>query len=170
LTFSVNLLGIKKEVPFSNDRSLIELSAQQRLALYDYVIGRNDSKCSDFSRSDQSLNVDLFDAFNKNESQTDYQKETSNKLQILAMQRDLKRRRQSYRAKSVHIRGKSYSEILRNVIENHCQSLKSQFETNPDRNSTSSTSHSHKHKTHKHKSKHKSKDRHKHKHHKRHKH
>ncbi len=161
-------------MPFSNGRSLIELSAQQRLAVYDYVIGlgRDDSKCLD-SRSDQSLNIDLFDAFNKNESQTDYQKETSNKLQILAMNRDLKRRRQSYRAKSVHIRGKSYSEILRNVIENHCQLLKSEFETNSDRNSTSNTSHSHKHKTHKHKSKHKkhkSKDRHKHKHKHKHKH
>jgi U11/U12 small nuclear ribonucleoprotein SNRNP48 len=161
-------------VPFSNDRSLIELSAQQRLALYDYVIrlGRADSKCSDFSLRDQSLNVDLFDAFKKKESQTDHQTEieTSNKLQILAMHRDLKRRRQSFRAKNVHIRGKSYSEILRNVIENHCNSLKSRFETNSDRNSTHSTTHSHKHKTHKHKSKHKrkhkSRDRHKHKHHK----
>lgn len=117
--------------------------------------------------SDQSLTIDLLDAFKKKKAQSGDHKD---KLEMLAMHRDMKRRPQSYRAKSVHTTGKSYSEILRNIIENQCESLKCRLETKSDTSNTS-LSHKHKHKTHKRKSKHKSeyKSHHSHKH-KRHKH
>ncbi|KAG9462141.1 hypothetical protein GDO78_014831 [Eleutherodactylus coqui] len=41
----------------------------------------------------------------------------------MAEMRDYKRRRQSYRAKNVHITKKSYTEIIRDVIDVHMEEL-----------------------------------------------
>merc|ERR1712071_349819 len=44
-------------------------------------------------------------------------------LEVLAEMRDYKRRRQSYRAKNVHITKKSYTEVIREVIDVHSVEL-----------------------------------------------
>ncbi len=54
--------GISLDVPLCNDRCGVELSSQQRLVVYEYVISSNDA-----SKNDSTLTVDLFDVL-KNES------------------------------------------------------------------------------------------------------
>ncbi|KFR15997.1 U11/U12 small nuclear ribonucleoprotein 48 kDa protein, partial [Opisthocomus hoazin] len=53
----------------------------------------------------------------------DSQKGPKSHLEILAEMRDYKRRRQSYRAKNVHITKKSYTEVIRDVIGVHMEEL-----------------------------------------------
>nr|XP_009939575.1 PREDICTED: U11/U12 small nuclear ribonucleoprotein 48 kDa protein [Opisthocomus hoazin] len=56
-------------------------------------------------------------------SEDDSQKGPKSHLEILAEMRDYKRRRQSYRAKNVHITKKSYTEVIRDVIGVHMEEL-----------------------------------------------
>ncbi|KAG0414557.1 hypothetical protein HPB47_008253, partial [Ixodes persulcatus] len=52
------------------------------------------------------------------------QEHPPSELEIKSKMRDYKRRRQSYRAKNVHITRKSYTEVLREVIENQADYLR----------------------------------------------
>ncbi|TRY97551.1 hypothetical protein DNTS_000352 [Danionella cerebrum] len=45
------------------------------------------------------------------------------RLEVLAEMRDYRRRRQSYRAKNVHITKKTYTEVIREVIDVHSEEL-----------------------------------------------
>ncbi|CAG2109265.1 unnamed protein product [Medioppia subpectinata] len=146
---------------FGSHRSRIELSSEQRLALYSHVIHKtrddesmNACKQHTDEQSLISLSIDLFsDVTTKLDKITDKQSEggeqssSVNRLEMIAMNRDLKRRRQSYRSKNVHMRGKSYTEILSKVIENHCQTLAADVTdySNANSNANSSESSSHRH-------------------------
>lgn len=48
------------------------------------------------------------------------QNEPKTKLELMAEMRDYKRRRQSYRAKNVHITKKSYTEVNELIKNNKC--------------------------------------------------
>ncbi|KFM71517.1 U11/U12 small nuclear ribonucleoprotein, partial [Stegodyphus mimosarum] len=98
-------------VPRTVDRSVVELTPEQRLAIYDYVVkeGKAANKPKNVTVEDL-----LFD-FGKKDEQEGRPK---TQLEILAELRDYKRRRQSYRAKNVHITKKSYTELMKEVIEN----------------------------------------------------
>ncbi|XP_039570754.1 U11/U12 small nuclear ribonucleoprotein 48 kDa protein isoform X2 [Passer montanus] len=61
-------------------------------------------------------------------SEDDSQKGPKSHLEILAEMRDYKRRRQSYRAKNVHITKKSYTEVIRDVIGVHMEELSNQWQ------------------------------------------
>lgn len=61
-------------------------------------------------------------------TQDDSQKGPKSHLEILAEMRDYKRRRQSYRAKNVHITKKSYTEVIRDVIGVHMEELSNQWQ------------------------------------------
>ncbi|XP_058687664.1 U11/U12 small nuclear ribonucleoprotein 48 kDa protein isoform X2 [Poecile atricapillus] len=63
-------------------------------------------------------------------SEDDSQKGPKSHLEILAEMRDYKRRRQSYRAKNVHITKKSYTEVIRDVIGVHMEELGNQWQEN----------------------------------------
>ncbi|GIY51601.1 hypothetical protein CDAR_365221 [Caerostris darwini] len=104
------------DVPKTSDRWEVDFNPEQRLAVYDYVV-------EEAKKANQRNNVDLEDLmidFEKKDDKTDRPK---TQLEILAEQRDYKRRRQSYRAKNVHITKKSYTEIMKEVIENQTSFL-----------------------------------------------
>ncbi|XP_031445077.1 U11/U12 small nuclear ribonucleoprotein 48 kDa protein isoform X2 [Phasianus colchicus] len=61
-------------------------------------------------------------------TEDDSQKGPKSHLEILAEMRDYKRRRQSYRAKNVHITKKSYTEVIRDVIGVHMEELSNHWQ------------------------------------------
>ncbi|XP_048371956.1 U11/U12 small nuclear ribonucleoprotein 48 kDa protein [Sphaerodactylus townsendi] len=113
--------GLFVEVPQNHKRSICDLTQADRLAIYNYVLmeTKNQRARSQLAENDSDLFVDLAAKVN----QDDGQKGPKSHLEILAEMRDYKRRRQSYRAKNVHITKKSYTEVIRDVIGVHMEEL-----------------------------------------------
>ncbi|XP_072267840.1 U11/U12 small nuclear ribonucleoprotein 48 kDa protein isoform X2 [Pyxicephalus adspersus] len=109
------------EVPLNHKRAICDLSSADRLAIYDYV-----TKETKLDRSELN-EADLFEDLTAKIKQDDDQKCPKSHLEIMAEMRDYKRRRQSYRAKNVHITKKSYTEIMRDVINVHMEELSSDW-------------------------------------------
>ncbi|KAJ6661424.1 hypothetical protein lerEdw1_015053 [Lerista edwardsae] len=109
------------EVPQNHKRYICDLTQADRLAIYDHVLAetKNQRSRSQLTENDSDLFVDLAAKVN----QDDGQKGPKSHLEILAEMRDYKRRRQSYRAKNVHITKKSYTEVIRDVIGVHMEEL-----------------------------------------------
>uniref|UniRef100_A0A6J0TWU8 U11/U12 small nuclear ribonucleoprotein 48 kDa protein isoform X1 n=1 Tax=Pogona vitticeps TaxID=103695 RepID=A0A6J0TWU8_9SAUR len=114
------------EVPENHKRYICDLTQADRLAIYDYVLAetKNQRSRSQLTENDSDLFVDLAAKI----SQEDGQKGPKSHLEILAEMRDYKRRRQSYRAKNVHITKKSYTEVIRDVIGVHMEELASHWQ------------------------------------------
>ncbi|EPY83818.1 U11/U12 small nuclear ribonucleoprotein [Camelus ferus] len=114
------------EVPLNHKRLVCDLTQADRLALYDFVIEETKKKRSDSQiiENDSDLFVDLAAKVNQDNSR----KSPKSYLEILAEVRDYKRRRQSYRAKNVHITKKSYTEVIRDVINVHMEELSSHWQ------------------------------------------
>ncbi|XP_035173319.1 U11/U12 small nuclear ribonucleoprotein 48 kDa protein isoform X2 [Oxyura jamaicensis] len=114
------------EVPQNHKRFTCDLTQADRLALYDYVVEetKKQRSKSQITENDSDLFVDLAAKI----TQDDSQKGPKSHLEILAEMRDYKRRRQSYRAKNVHITKKSYTEVIRDVIGVHMEELSSQWQ------------------------------------------
>ncbi|MEQ2210498.1 hypothetical protein XENOCAPTIV_014489, partial [Xenoophorus captivus] len=70
------------------------------------------------------------------------QNEPKSHLELMAEMRDYKRRRQSYRAKNVHITKKSYTEVIREVISVHSEELARQWKEEEDEKQSSRSDHS----------------------------
>uniref|UniRef100_A0A8U7N5G7 Small nuclear ribonucleoprotein U11/U12 subunit 48 n=1 Tax=Corvus moneduloides TaxID=1196302 RepID=A0A8U7N5G7_CORMO len=121
---SYSLLPI--EVPQNHKRFICDLTQADRLALYDYVVEetKKQRSRSQITENDSDLFVDLAAKI----TQDDSQKGPKSHLEILAEMRDYKRRRQSYRAKNVHITKKSYTEVIRDVIGVHLEELSNQWQ------------------------------------------
>uniref|UniRef100_A0A3B3ZZJ6 CHHC U11-48K-type domain-containing protein n=1 Tax=Periophthalmus magnuspinnatus TaxID=409849 RepID=A0A3B3ZZJ6_9GOBI len=101
--------GEPVEVPQNHKRALCDLTVADRLALYDHVTSElSNQEDPAPSSSNEDLYVDLVKKLQKDEEQ----KEPKTHLELMAEMRDYKRRRQSYRAKNVHITKKSYTEVL----------------------------------------------------------
>lgn len=110
------------DVPQNHKRAVCDLTVADRLALYNHVVGViNEQK--EASSSNDDLYVDLVSKLQKDEEQN----EPKTKLELMAEMRDYKRRRQSYRAKNVHITKKSYTEVIREVISVHSEELARQW-------------------------------------------
>ncbi|XP_053105134.1 U11/U12 small nuclear ribonucleoprotein 48 kDa protein isoform X1 [Hemicordylus capensis] len=109
------------EVPQNHKRYICDLTQADRLAIYDYILveTKKQRSRSQLTENDSDLFVDLAAKVN----QDDGQKGPKSHLEILAEMRDYKRRRQSYRAKNVHITKKSYTEVIRDVIGVHMEEL-----------------------------------------------
>lgn len=114
------------EVPLNHKRFVCDLTQADRLALYDFVVEETKKKRSDSQiiENDSDLFVDLAAKVNQDNSR----KSPKSYLEILAEVRDYKRRRQSYRAKNVHITKKSYTEVIRDVISVHMEELSSHWQ------------------------------------------
>ncbi|XP_035666614.1 U11/U12 small nuclear ribonucleoprotein 48 kDa protein-like [Branchiostoma floridae] len=99
-----------------------ELTTAQRLAMHNYVVqqARDTSNRPAFSTEDSTLTADLAETVQKQEGEG---KGPKSHLEILAELRDYKRRRQSYRAKNVHITKRSATEVMRQVIETQMEML-----------------------------------------------
>ncbi|KAK8756598.1 hypothetical protein V5799_000694 [Amblyomma americanum] len=124
---------VKNGVPLTMERCFSELTAPERFAIYDYVVER--AKAT--NKSSAVKLEDLQISFEK-KADEDKQRPPS-ELELKSQMRDYKRRRQSYRAKNVHITRKTYTEILREVIENQTEYLK-QLQTDDDTGDLSSRS------------------------------
>ncbi|XP_067147116.1 U11/U12 small nuclear ribonucleoprotein 48 kDa protein isoform X2 [Apteryx mantelli] len=114
------------EVPQNHKRFTCDLTQADRLALYDYVVDetKKQRSRSQITENDSDLFVDLAAKI----TQDDSQKGPKSHLEILAEMRDYKRRRQSYRAKNVHITKKSYTEVIRDVIGVHMEELSNHWQ------------------------------------------
>uniref|UniRef100_A0A3B5LD01 CHHC U11-48K-type domain-containing protein n=1 Tax=Xiphophorus couchianus TaxID=32473 RepID=A0A3B5LD01_9TELE len=98
--------GQPVDVPQNHKRAVCDLTVADRLALYDHVVGVLGQQ-SETASSNDDLYVDLVSKLKKDEQQN----EPKSHLELMAEMRDYKRRRQSYRAKNVHITKKSYTEV-----------------------------------------------------------
>ncbi|KAK5921600.1 hypothetical protein CgunFtcFv8_018954 [Champsocephalus gunnari] len=109
--------GQPVDVPQNHKRAVCDLTVADRLALYDHVVQKGDAS------NNEDLYVDLVSKLQKDDDQN----EPKTHLELMAEMRDYKRRRQSYRAKNVHITKKSYTEVIREVISVHSQELTRQW-------------------------------------------
>lgn len=117
--------SIPIEVPENHQRSICDLTPADRLAIYEHVVketGQQKTNSKSFE-NDSDLYVDLAAKLGRDDDQN----EPKSHLEILAEMRDYKRRRQSYRAKNVHITKKSYTEIIKDVINVHMEELSRQW-------------------------------------------
>ncbi|XP_070691931.1 U11/U12 small nuclear ribonucleoprotein 48 kDa protein [Pempheris klunzingeri] len=115
--------GQPVDVPQNHKRTVCDLTVADRLALYDHVVNVISQQREAASSSNDDLYVDLVSKLQKNEEQN----EPKTHLELMAEMRDYKRRRQSYRAKNVHITKKSYTEVIREVINVHSEELTRQW-------------------------------------------
>ncbi|XP_068425117.1 U11/U12 small nuclear ribonucleoprotein 48 kDa protein [Clinocottus analis] len=111
--------GQPVDVPQNHKRSVCDLTVADRLALYEHAVQRGEAACG----GNEDLYVDLVSKLQKDEDQN----EPKTHLELMAEMRDYKRRRQSYRAKNVHITKKSYTEVIREVIRVHSGELSRQW-------------------------------------------
>nr|CAB3266439.1 U11/U12 small nuclear ribonucleoprotein 48 kDa protein-like [Phallusia mammillata] len=96
------------------------LSREERLEVYDQILERLKLKKS---TTDLSLLTDLqTEGFEISKSSTDVL--PASELARLKEQRDHKRRRQTYRAKNVHITKRTQTEIFRDVLQVHMEELR----------------------------------------------
>ncbi|MGH0164973.1 UNVERIFIED_CONTAM: hypothetical protein FKN15_059591 [Acipenser sinensis] len=108
------------EVPENHKRAICDLTVADRLAIYNHVIAETSrQKSKTESSENDDLYVDLADKLKRDEDLNC----PKSHLEVLAEMRDYKRRRQSYRAKNVHITKKSYTEVIREVIDVHSGEL-----------------------------------------------
>nr|XP_004666210.1 U11/U12 small nuclear ribonucleoprotein 48 kDa protein [Jaculus jaculus] len=123
--------SVPVEVPLNHKQCVCDLTQADRLALYDFVIEETKKRRSGSQviENDSDLFVDLAAKVNKDNSR----KSPKSYLEILAEVRDYKRRRQSYRAKNVHITKKSYTEVIRDVIKVHMEELSEHWQDERDR-------------------------------------
>ncbi|XP_033495560.2 U11/U12 small nuclear ribonucleoprotein 48 kDa protein [Epinephelus lanceolatus] len=134
--------GQPVDVPQNHKRTVCDLTVADRLALYDHVVSVLSQQKETASASNEDLYVDLVSKLQKDEEQN----EPKTHLELMAEMRDYKRRRQSYRAKNVHITKKSYTEVIREVIHVHSDELARQWreeeeESEPARSELSSHRH-----------------------------
>eukprot|EP00057_Strongylocentrotus_purpuratus_P002042 XP_003723724.1 PREDICTED: U11/U12 small nuclear ribonucleoprotein 48 kDa protein [Strongylocentrotus purpuratus] len=106
-----------KTFPRTMDRLDAEFSPDQRLAIYEKVREKSEGQ----SQADK---LDLELTFDPEKKDNDDKKETTQThAEALAEMRDYRRRRQSYRAKNVHITKRSKTDVMREIIESHMKFL-----------------------------------------------
>ncbi|GAA6217172.1 U11/U12 small nuclear ribonucleoprotein 48 kDa protein [Lates japonicus] len=130
--------GQPVDVPQNHKRTLCDLTVADRLALYDHVVGVFGQQREAASSSNEDLYVDLVSKLQKD----DKQNEPKTHLELMAEMRDYKRRRQSYRAKNVHITKKSYTEVIREVINVHSDELARQWREEENEEESTRSEHS----------------------------
>ncbi|BFZ12273.1 hypothetical protein BsWGS_15312 [Bradybaena similaris] len=114
-----------RTMPVSHIDENILLTPEDRLAVYNYVVKKSHEagKVIPVDRSDELLTTDWGSLVKKGFLDAQNNSQYASKLEQLAALRDMRRRRQSYRAKNVHITKKSYTEIIREVISNQMEIL-----------------------------------------------
>ncbi|XP_039592970.1 U11/U12 small nuclear ribonucleoprotein 48 kDa protein [Polypterus senegalus] len=110
----------QSEVPQNHKRAICDLTAADRLSIYDHVV--KEAK-PEMPRAEVDPNDDLYVDLAAKLKKDEQLNEPKTRLEVLAEMRDYKRRRQSYRAKNVHITKKSYTEVIREVIDVHSEEL-----------------------------------------------
>lgn len=114
-----------RKIPRNHIEENTDLTQEDRLALYHYVVKKSheEGQVLSVDTQDELLTTDWGSLVKKGLLDKHNSESYSSKLEQLAALRDMKRRRQSYRAKNVHITKKSYTEIIREVIVNQMEIL-----------------------------------------------
>ncbi|KAM7425004.1 hypothetical protein ABFA07_023508 [Porites harrisoni] len=112
----------KQDLPLPMDHVISELSPQQRLAVYEHVVEVSKAK-REGPKEDLDAELDP----NLNQSKDEENSLPKSRFEVLAEQRDYKRRRQSYRAKNVHITKRSAVDVMRDLIETQMHVLEMQL-------------------------------------------
>jgi len=122
-----------RPLPVSHIDEAIHLTQDDRMAVYRHVVTKSHEagKVIPWDRDDELLTTNWGQLVKKGCLSAENNKEFASKLEQLAALRDLKRRRQSYRAKNVHITKKSYTEIIREVIVNQMEVLRPAEDVKP---------------------------------------
>ncbi|XP_025105798.1 U11/U12 small nuclear ribonucleoprotein 48 kDa protein-like [Pomacea canaliculata] len=112
-----------RSLPVCPSDASATMSPEERIAVYNYCVQQlKDRGKMPNVEKDEILTTDWEKIIKKGLlEQADGKPQTAQDL--LALLRDQKRRRQSYRAKNVHITRKSYTEIIREVINNQVEML-----------------------------------------------
>lgn len=111
----------------------------ERLAIHGHVIQEASQQSAKRESNNEDLYVDLVAKLKKGDKQSG----PKSHLEVLAEMRDYRRRRQSYRAKNVHITKKSYTEVIREVIDIHSEELGRIWQEVKDEESKASQQSSH---------------------------
>ncbi|XP_063971581.1 LOW QUALITY PROTEIN: U11/U12 small nuclear ribonucleoprotein 48 kDa protein-like [Lytechinus pictus] len=99
--------------PRTMDRLDVEFSPDERLAIYEKVREKSQIQTqADIDDLEINLETDKKDEEDKKEK-------VKTHSEVLAEMRDYRRRRQSYRAKNVHITKKTRTDIIREIIESN---------------------------------------------------
>ncbi|XP_077071151.1 U11/U12 small nuclear ribonucleoprotein 48 kDa protein isoform X1 [Siphateles boraxobius] len=107
------------DIPQNHKRALCDLTVAERLAVHGHVLQEASQQSAKRESNNEDLYVDLVAKLKKGDKQSG----PKSHLEVLAEMRDYRRRRQSYRAKNVHITKKSYTEVIREVIDIHSEEL-----------------------------------------------
>ncbi|KAL8622984.1 hypothetical protein ACOMHN_027105 [Nucella lapillus] len=107
-----------RTMPESAIDYVVKLSAQERLAVYEHCVHtlKSQGKMANVDR-DEVLTTDWERIVKKGMLEQGGERPKT-RFELMALLRDQKRRRQTYRAKNVHVTKKSYTEIIREVIQN----------------------------------------------------
>ncbi|KAJ8676506.1 hypothetical protein QAD02_012293 [Eretmocerus hayati] len=98
-------------IPQTSDRLFSDFTTDERRAMYDYVVANTVAP---------DIGEDIADINKPSDTSEDKQSKTM--LELLAQERNLKRRRAKY--KGVHTNKKSHTEILREIIEQQLEMFK----------------------------------------------
>lgn len=103
--------SMAQQRPLTHERATVDLNREKRAALYRYCVetAKARNRCTSFPEDQLMLLEDQ-----KSREDT----KGMSDLERKAYERDLKRRRQSYKGKSTHTSKKSHYEILRDLIGN----------------------------------------------------
>ncbi|XP_033121659.1 U11/U12 small nuclear ribonucleoprotein 48 kDa protein-like [Anneissia japonica] len=117
----------QKPVALTAEREVTNLTPMERAFMHDYVVN-----AAKKLRSDQALSDDL--TGDPELRLKEKKKEPTTYLELLAAQRDYKRRRQTYKGKSKGVTSnkKSQTEILKEIIDMHMEELLEQTKVNED--------------------------------------
>ncbi|XP_068705639.1 U11/U12 small nuclear ribonucleoprotein 48 kDa protein-like [Montipora foliosa] len=121
--FQARVEQARKRISLPMDRVISEFTPQQRLSMYEHVIQVSNAKRE---VKKQELEVEL-ESKSNDTTGGDGQGQPKSRYELLAEQRDYKRRRQSYRAKNVHITKRSAVEVMRDLIETQMNVLETQL-------------------------------------------
>uniref|UniRef100_F6XUE2 U11/U12 small nuclear ribonucleoprotein 48 kDa protein-like n=1 Tax=Ciona intestinalis TaxID=7719 RepID=F6XUE2_CIOIN len=99
----------------TNERFTTSLTTEQKLLVYDRIMEKIKTD------NDKGLEPNLFVDFTEDPTM---KKLSGSYFKFLSNMRDHKRRRQTYRAKNVHITKRSQTEIVRDVLKIHMEELK----------------------------------------------
>ncbi|KAK7158044.1 hypothetical protein R3I93_009290 [Phoxinus phoxinus] len=127
------------DIPQNHKRALCDLTVAERLAVHDHVLQEASQQSAKRESNNEDLYVDLVAKLKKGDKQSG----PKSHLEVLAEMRDYRRRRQSYRAKNVHITKKSYTEVIREVIDIHSEELGRIWQEVKDEESKASEQSSH---------------------------
>lgn len=109
----------QEDVPLTHEDNTVKLTTFERASIYEFVVQKLKEKNPNMAiEQDDFLSQDLQELVKKKGLENSDKDKPKSYLEYMKAVRDYKRRRQSYRAKNVHITKKSYTEIIREVIQN----------------------------------------------------